>query len=346
MGGRRPGGDPRRLRLGAPPASPGVVGLGTEAPRGVARFRAGRSRSSGGARAASGDLCTYVGAKSARRDPDAVAARIAARQHGVISVTQLRYAGLTRRAIGRRAAAGKLYRIYRGVYAVGHPGLSREGKWMAAVVACGEGAVLSHRSAAALWGFAPKPRGRWDELTPEVTVPGYAGRARRQGLRIHRSATLLPSQTTLRLAIPVTRPARTLADLRRTISAREWRAALREAEYLRLPLDGLFGSDRTRSETEARLLRLLRRHHLPLPEVNARLGAYTVDLLWRAERLVVEVDTYRSHGGRAMFDADRRRDAWLRRNGWQVVRVTDQWMEEAPAEVAATISGLLQRSGD
>jgi very-short-patch-repair endonuclease len=297
---------------------------------------------SGGARAASGDLCTYVGAKSARPDPDAVAAGIAARQHGVISLTQLRYAGLTRRAIGRRVASGKLYRIHRGVYAVGHPGLSREGRWMAAVVACGDGAVLSHRSAAALFGFAPKPRGRWDELTPEVTVPGDGGRARRAGIVLHRSSTLLPSQTTRRAGIPVTKPARTLADLRREISASEWRAALREAEYLRLPLTGLFESDGTRSEPEAAFLRLLRRHRLPMPEVNARLGPYTVDFLWRDARLVVELDTYGTHGGRAMFHADRERDGWLKRAGWEVLRITDEWMARAPREVASTIRALLQ----
>jgi Protein of unknown function (DUF559) len=120
-----------------------------------------------------------------------------------------------------------------------------------------------------------------------------------------------------------------LADLRRTISAREWRAALREAEYLRLPLDGLFAPDGTRSEPEARFLALCRRHHLPPPEVNVTLGPYTVDFLWRAQRLIVEVDTYGTHGGRAMFHADRVRDAWLKSQGWQTLRVTDQWMEEA-----------------
>jgi very-short-patch-repair endonuclease len=267
---------------------------------------------------------------------------MAARQHGVISLTQLNHAGIPQRGVSRRVESGRLHRIHRGVYAVGHPGLSKEGRWMAAVLACGEGSVLSHRSAAALWGFAPKPRGRWDELTPEITVPGHGGRACRKGIRIHRSSTLLPSHTTVRSTIPVTKPARTLEDLRRTISAREWRAALREAEYLRLPLGDLFGGDRTRSETEAAFLRLLRRHHLPPPEVNVTLGPYTVDFLWRAQRLVVEVDTYGTHGGRATFHADRVRDAWLKRQGWQVVRVTDQWMNEAPADVARTIRALVR----
>ena len=217
---------------------------------------------------------------------------------------------------------------------------------MAAVLACGKRAVLSHRSAAAHWGFAPPPRDRWDKIAPEVTVLGHGGRARRADIRIHRSATLLPSHTTIRDAIPVTRPVRTLADLRRTISAREWRAALREAEYLRLPLAGLFESDGTRSEPEAAFLRLLRRHRLPMPEVNVRLGPYTVDFLWRAERLVVELDTYGTHGGRAMFHADRERDAWLKREGWEVLRVTDQWMDEEPAGVTGTILALLRAAGE
>jgi very-short-patch-repair endonuclease len=122
--------------------------------------------------------------------------------------------------------------------------------------------------------------------------------------------------------------------------------ALREAEYLRLPLDGLFRSDGTWSEVEAAFLRLLRRHHLPLPGVNVRLGPYTVDFLWRAERLVVEVDTYGTHGGRTMFHADRERDAWLKRNGWEVLRVTDRWMDEAPSDVASTIRALLRQAGE
>lgn len=280
--------------------------------------------------------------KLAIPDRDRVIAQIASRQHGVITRTQLLSAGILPSGITERVRASRLHRVHRGVYAVGHPGLSKEGKWMAAVLACGNGAVLSHRSAAALCGFAPKPRGRWDELTPEITVPGHGGRARRSGIRIHRSSTLLPSHTTIRFAIPVTKPARTLADLRRVTSTSDWRAALREAEYLRLPLDGLFETDGTRSEPEAAFLRLLRRHHLPLPEVNARLGPYTVDFLWRAEQLVVELDTYGTHGGRAMFHADRERDAWLKQHGWQVLRVTDEWMERAPREVASTIRTLLR----
>jgi predicted transcriptional regulator of viral defense system len=192
-----------------------------------------------------------VDPKLARRAVEARIATIASRQHGVITTQQLLRAGLTPTVIRGWLRAGRLHRVHRGVYAVGHPGLSREGRWMAAVLACGEGAVLSHRSAAALWGLEPKPRGRWENQPADVTLSADGGRAGRAGIRLHRSSTLLPSQTTIRNAIPVTKPARTLADLRRTISAREWRAALRQAEYLRLPLDGLFAPDGTRSESEA-----------------------------------------------------------------------------------------------
>jgi very-short-patch-repair endonuclease len=291
-------------------------------------------------------LVGHMNPKLATRTAQTRVAAIAANQHGAITTAQLLRAGLSPTVIRGWVRAGRLHRIHRGVYAVGHPGLSKEGRWMAAVLACGEGAALSHRSAAALLGFAPKPKGRWDELTPEVTVLGHGGRARRDGIRIYRSSTLLPSHTTRRNSTPVTKPARTLADLRRTISAREWRMALREAEYLRLPLDGLFRSDGTRSKVEAAFLRLLRRHHLPPPEVNVPLGPYTVDFLWRAERLVVEVDTYGTHGGRAMFHTDRERDAWLKRNGWEVLRVTDRWMDEAPSDVASTIRALLRQAGE
>jgi predicted transcriptional regulator of viral defense system len=146
----------------------------------------------------------------------------------VITFEQLLAAGLSPAGITRRVQAGRLHRIHKGVYAVGHRGLSREGWWMAAVLACGAGAVLSHTSAAVLWGMRDRRNG-----PIHVTVPSSGGRARRSGLRIHRSP-LLPSETTVRSRIPVTRPDRTLSDLRRIVPEREYREALRKAEYLRL----------------------------------------------------------------------------------------------------------------
>jgi len=273
----------------------------------------------------------------------AAIAAIAGRQHGVITTKQLYRCGLSSSGIGGWVKSGRLHRVHRGVYAVGHMPVSREGWWMAAALAMGGGAALGHRSAAVLWGFAPRFAKGWAEGPIDVIVPGAGGRARRRGIRVHRAATLLPNHTTRRRSVPVTTPARTLADLRRAVSGREWQAALREAEYLRLPLEGLFKGDGTRSGEEARLLGICRRHRLPEPEVNVPVGPYTVDFLWRAERLVVEVDTYGTHGGRSMFHADRIRDAWLKRHGHEVLRVTDRWMREAPAQVAATIGSLLAR---
>ena len=131
-------------------------------------------------------------------------ARVAARQHGVVAADQLYMAGLTPQMVKTRVRNGRLHRIHRGVYAVGHPGLSREGSWMAAVLACGKGAVLSHRAAGALWRITTAPE------VIDVTVPGNAGRGHRDGIRIHRSSTLAPGDCTARDSIPVTKPARTL----------------------------------------------------------------------------------------------------------------------------------------
>jgi very-short-patch-repair endonuclease len=266
---------------------------------------------------------------------EAAIARLASRQHGVVSLTQLTAAGLARSVIVRRAQRGLLHRVHRGVYAVGHPGLSNEGKWMAAVLACGPGAVLSHRAAGALWRILPPPN------LIDVTVPGNGGRRRRRGMRLHRSRTLLPSHTTRRAAIPVTKPSRTLEDLRRVVPPKEFAAALREAEFRRLPIRDRFEPDRTRTELEAAFLAVCRRHRLPAPEVNARVGPYTVDFLWRRHRLIVEVDGWDSHRTRSAFEDDRARDARLKVLGYDVVRFTWRQVTHTPAEVAAILRTLL-----
>lgn len=193
---------------------------------------------------------------------------------------------------------------------------------MAAVLACGQGAVLSHRSAAALWTIAPLPS------VIEVTVPGDAGRRPRDGIRVHRSITLLPSQITRRVGIPVTKPLRTLEDLRRKLPSDQFAASLRQAEFLRLPIGKQLKPDHTRSELESRFLALCK-HHLPKPEVNVRVGPFLVDFLWRARRLVVEVDGFDTHGTRYAFEADRARDARLKLMGYDVVRFT--WRRSSAA---------------
>jgi very-short-patch-repair endonuclease len=301
--------------------------------RSVEQARAGLG---GGETRGPGALLSIVREESARQRADAAVAHIAASQHGVVSLTQLTAAGIDRNGIWRRLRAHSLYRIHRGVYAVGHAGLSQHGIWRAAVLACGPGAVLSHASAAALWKVIASPL----SLT-HVTVPGDGGRKRRQGIVVHRSATLLLSHTILWNSIPVTKPARTLEDLRRVSPPNEFAAALRQAEYLRLPLGDRREPDHTRSELEALFLRLCRRHRLPTPEVNVRVGPYTVDFLWREQRLVVEVDGYRTHGGRQAFEDDRARELDLGLLGLRVRRFSYAQVTRQADRVARSVRKAL-----
>ena len=221
---------------------------------------------------------------------DGVIARVATEQHGIVTTGQLVALGLHPRAISHRAAAGKLHRVHRGVYAVGHAALSNEGRWFAAVAAFGEGALLSHRSAAELWRLLALGSG-----PIHVTVASQGGRARRSGLVIHRSSSLLPSERTRRTGIAVTDPARTLADLRRTESVAVVRGALRQAAYLGIETGGEGEDTHERSELEKRMLWVCRRYHLPTAEVNVPIGPFTVDFLWRDRRLVVETDGWEGH---------------------------------------------------
>jgi hypothetical protein len=232
---------------------------------------------------------------------DARAAAIASRQHGVITAEQLAWVGLSPSAISRRVAAGRLFRVYRGVYAVGHPGLSAKGRYKAATLACGEGCALSHRSAGALWEMIAPADG-----PVHVTVPVAGGRAIREGIRIHRSPSLVARFVTVRDNIPVTRPRRTLEDLRSELDEGELRNALRRGEFLRLPLDGFsLTGNATESELERIFLALCRRFRIQTPETQVRIDRYRVDFLWRAEKLIVETDGYRYHRGSVAFEDDR-----------------------------------------
>jgi very-short-patch-repair endonuclease len=231
-----------------------------------------------------------------------------------------------------RAQTGRLHRKYRGVYAVGHRGLSNEGEWMAAVLACGEGAVLSHRSAAELWNLLPA---RTQPI--HITVAGTAGRKKQRGIRLHRSSSLMKSDTTSRNGIAATTPARTIRDLPRVASPAEVRRAIRQAEYLGLPLS--FATDGTRSDLERDFLRLCRRGRLPAPEVNVKVGPYTIDFYWPEHRLAVETDGWRNHRGRQAFIDDRAREAFLRRRGIDLMRFSDKQVESD----ARTVAMLLRR---
>ncbi len=276
------------------------------------------------------------GMRAERANTDVVLARLAARQHGVVSSRQLRTAGIDHRSISRRVQNGRLHRIHRGVYAVGHTNLSFEGRCMAAVLALGQCAVISHRSAAALWGLLPSPAGFVD-----VTVSGDGGRRKRVGVTVHRSFTLAPRVMTRRNGIGVTTPSRTLRDLHRAVPRQVYRRALRRALDLRLiRSDQLRDADLTRSELERRFVALCRRHRLPQPEVNARVGGYEVDFLWPDRHLIVETDGFRHHAGRSAFESDRARDVHLQSLGYRVLRFTHRQVEERTTVVEA-LCGLL-----
>lgn len=296
---------------------------------------------------------------------DRVVAEIARRQHGVIATRQLLAAGWSLSGISRRVRDGRLHRVHRGVYAVGHVAPSPAREWMAAVLACGRdmpngtrrggrqlildswGAALSYRTAAQLWKLLPLRDGPVD-----VSVPGHGGKRKRTGVRLHRTLTLLPASVTLRHGIPVTTPARTISDLRRVskgasrlISPRELRRAIRQANVLGLPI-GDEGADRTRSELERDFLRLCRRHRLPAPEVNVRIGPHLVDFLWRDNRLVVETDGYIYHRGRVAFEDDRSRELDLRARGFGVICLAGRQIDKEPGRVAEVVGAALRVGAD
>jgi len=287
--------------------------------------------------------------------PDAAIARIAERQHGVISAAQAQGAGVSDDAIRVRALAGRLHRVHRGVYAVGHSALSPEGRWMAAVLAIGGkpargdsvlghwGAAVSHRSAAFLWRLLPVAEGPVD-----VIVAGGDGRARRHGIHVHRSQSLARTDVTQREGIPVTTPMRTIVDLRRALTWRwagsvppyELRKAIRQADVLGLPIGNESG-DRTRSDLERDFLRLCRRRRLSRPEVNVPIGPYLVDFIWQDRKLIVETDSYLYHRGKLAFQEDRERDLDLRRRGYDVIRLSERQVDDEPARVAETLAAML-----
>jgi very-short-patch-repair endonuclease len=297
-----------------------------------------------------------VGRKVAK--PDLQLAEIARKQHGVVSIRQLRRAGLGEEAIRARVHAGRLHRLHRSVYAVGHVALAPESRWMAGVLALGRGpddggktvldrwgAAVSHRSAASLWKLLPIT-----QVPCDVVVRGNGGRARRRGLRVHRSLTLVSTDVTLCGGIPVTTPARTIADLRAAVAAgrvgavSDWelRRAIRQANVLGLSVDAASGGDRTRSDLERDFLQLCRRHGLPPPQVNVRIGPHLVDFLWSEKRVVVETDSYLYHRGKVAFQDDRARDLDLRRRGFEVLRLSERQVNEQPRVVAEVLAATLQ----
>jgi hypothetical protein len=237
---------------------------------------------------------------------------LAEKQHGVVARAQLRALGLGENAIQRRVRQGRLQRLHRGVYAVGHRVLRPEGRMLAAVLACGPRAVLSHCSAAALWALRPT-----DRAPVDVTTTARSGE-RVSGIDLHRARSLDPADVTEHHGIPVTTVARTLVDLAGPPAF-------------------------TRSELESHFLTLCADRGLPQPSLNAAVCGYEVDFLWSHARLIVETDGYAYHHTRQAFEHDRQRDGELKRAGYEVLRVT-YWQVKRESEwVASTIQALLKR---
>jgi predicted transcriptional regulator of viral defense system len=320
---------------------------------------------------ADGPEIPLYGGKSARRGgnrgADRTIADLADSQHGVVTLAQLVSHGLGVGTIDKRVESGRLHRIQQGVYAVGRRSLTREGQFMAAVLACGEGAALSHRSAAELWGLRGDPR-----MSIDVTAPGRRGRTPR-GIDAHRHGSLWMQDRAVVRGVPCTTVARTLLDLAGVVPVSELRRTVEEAEVkrlldhravrrllkrsrgrrgvarLRILIDMLDpDTKKTRSRLERRFLWMCEHALLPRPEVNVILDLGSVhleaDFLWRDARLIVETDGRESHGTAAAFENDRRRDQRLMLAGWQVLRCTWHQVSSEPAELARTIRTLLSRT--
>lgn len=298
---------------------------------------------------------------------------LAARQCGLVTRAQLLDAGSTPEQVKYRIRAGRLRPLVRGVYQLG-PILAPHAKEMAAVLACGRGAVVSHRSAASLWQLLPALEG----FAPiDITVPGR-NRRRRPAVRFHRVPSLEPEHVTAENNVPVTTPARTVLDLAGTVCARKagaGTASRRELEQavaqcerrglasasdllalicdyparkgvrvLRPLLEGSPGTTLLRSEAEERFLALVRKAQLSAPDTNVFLGSYEIDFLWRVERLVVEVDGFAFHSSKKKFESDRRRDAELSARGFRIMRVTWQQIECEPEAMLVRLAQTLARS--
>jgi very-short-patch-repair endonuclease len=287
-------------------------------------------------------LCGQIHVRGAESDDEAIC-RLASRQHGILGRPQLLDLGIGDRAIGHRLRTGRLRIQYPGVYAVGHEAISRPGRALAAVISAAPGSAASHLTAVALWKLR-------DPSIARIEVTATQRRAPRRGMTIHRRA--LPAEDLACVdGVPTTSVPRTLLDLSATIDEPRLRRLIKRAEFAnlttieeleailarhprragrrtlaRIVQSHVVGAGRTRSELEDRFLEFCHRRQLPAPEVNAVLEVrgerMEVDCLWRAARLVVELDGYEAHRGRSAFQADRARDRALTAAGFSPMRIT------------------------
>jgi very-short-patch-repair endonuclease len=296
-----------------------------------------------------------------RNSDDIPLAQLADRQHAVVAGWQLRDLGYTKNAIKRRADSGRLHRKYRDVYAVGHSRLTVRGKWMAAVLACGRDALLSHRAAAALWELRTAPTGPLDvTATSRHNIPGIRG---------HYVRAIHPDDRAEIDGIPVTSLARTLLDLAVILSHQRMRTTLEGVERREIlnfaRLDALLarsnghrgvgrlraalhelhgGAPWTQSELEIRFLELIRAAGLPEPRVNVFVLGELVDFYWPEHKLVVETDGWRFHRSRRSFEENRLRDTKLQVAGIRVIRPTYERIVHEPQALLADLTALLSLS--
>lgn len=292
---------------------------------------------------------------------DHVIGEMARAQWGLVTRRQLIGAGLAKSTIDRRLTSGRLIPLHRGVYAVGHRRLRREGFWLAAVLAV-PGSVLSHRDAAGLHALRPANHARVD-----VATSGHA--AAHKGIRVHRTRTLHADDVTNISGIPVTTVARTLVDLAAVVPLDHLAKAIKEAENQRkldstaiqaslhrtrtrrgpghaalkqaLSEHASLATTLTRSILEAGFQRLIQQHGLPKPHTNVHIEGMEVDACWLQARLVVELDGWAHHSNRQAFQRDRERDVRLQLAGYRVLRFTHHDVTRHPLHVAVAVRQAL-----
>jgi very-short-patch-repair endonuclease len=294
------------------------------------------------------------------KTPDVRVANLATNQHRVAAYWQLRRCGLSAAAIRHRVSNGRLHPMHEGVYAVGHRDVGRKGFLMAAVLACGKGAALSHRTGADHRGLI-----RTSSAAIHVTVPSrYKPKLR--GVIVHLTRQMTDADWTIVDGIPVTSVPRTLLDLAPLVSPRELVKALEQAERLRLfdmhAFEELLGRSRgrrgakalraalaelyaqapdTKSPLEDRFFDFCRERCIELPQLNVVIADFCVDAAWPSKGVVVELDSRAHHTGIDAFEEDRKRDAKLQVAGHRIVRVTDHRLADDPDELEADIRCLL-----
>jgi very-short-patch-repair endonuclease len=290
----------------------------------------------------------------------AAVAELAERQHGLVTHRQLRQLGFSSSRIARSSKALRLHRVHRGVYCVGHPVLSDRGRCLAAAMASGRGAVVSHRAAAWLWGLLPAcPK------TIDVTVTSHGGN--RPGIALHHSSTLVPEEHGRFGPIPATALPRTLLDVAATASPRLiWNVVDRAERRDVLDLDGIDAMLKRRSghrgaarlrqalaiyrepgfyraRSERLFRRLVKKAGLRMPAINTWVDRFEIDAYWEKERFAVEIDGWETHRTRRAFENDRLRQEEMKLAGIDTIRISARRIETEPAAVGRRLSLLLER---